>query len=262
MKKKGLGLLIGVVLILVAVGVVFASPGNKFGRAVTPPFPQPAEKDLQKVIFIRYAPGKEPVCDYDWTCDPRENWKTCPDCTKGGGEEEPTPTPTPEESACYGFLASSKPRWNWVEDYKYSENKLGTSSVLATATWDAATSATIFGSGDQGSYPWGKYDLVNSISYDDYPEEGVIAVAAIWFRGKNIYEYDIMFDEDYFPGGKEVDYDLETVTLHEFGHGAGLDDLYDVACEGNVMYGYLGKEEVKTTLGNGDITGIQKLYGM
>lgn len=237
-----------VIVSLTTAGVVLASPGNKYGRAGTPPFPQPAEKDLQKVIFIRYAPGfqKDKQCDYDGICDSGEKgW--CADC-KGGGEEEPT-------TACYAFLAGSKPRWNQVEDYYYSEDGLGASSAWATGTWNAATSTTVFGAGISGGYDWGLYDYYNAVSYGDYPEEGVIAVTAIWFRGKNIYEYDIMFDTNYFPGTV----DLDTVVLHEFGHGAGLGDLYDVACEGEVMYGYY--TGVKTTLGSGDATGIQKLYG-
>jgi hypothetical protein len=247
--KKSLGLLIGLALVLAAVGVVFASQGNKYGKAVTPPFPQPAEKDLQKIIFIRYAPGKEPlpVCDYDGVCEPRENWKTCPsDCPK---EEEPT-------TACYAFLSGAKPKWNWVEDYAYSETGLGTSSAWVTGTWEAPTSGDIFGTGVSGTYPWGVYDYQNAVSYGNYSDPNVIAVTAIWFRAKNIYEYDIMFDTDYFPGTV----DLDSVALHEFGHGAGLNDLYDSVCSDEVMYGYY--TGIKTTLGSGDTTGIQTLYGI
>lgn len=51
---------------------------------------QLAEKDLQKVVFIRYAPGKEAVCDNNGVCEPRENWKNCPsDCPKGGRQSLP-----------------------------------------------------------------------------------------------------------------------------------------------------------------------------
>jgi len=228
--RKILGLLIGFILVLVAVGVVSADQGNKGGKAVTPPFPQPAEKDLQKVVFIRYAPGKEPK----------------------GAKPKPTPTPS---TACYDFLSGSKPKWNWLEGYRY-ESSLQTPSAQAVATWEQ-TGGEIFGDGSQGAAQWGVYDLINSISYGDYPEDGVLAVTAIWFRGKNIYEYDIMFDIDYFPN---QGFDLDTVALHEFGHGAGLDDLYNSVCQAEVMYGYLGAGEEKTSLGSGDTIGIKTLY--
>lgn len=246
--RKIIGLLF-IIILLATAGVVLASPGRKYGKAVTTPFPQPAEKDLQKVIFIRYAPGfqKDKPCDYDGVCDPDEKgW--CADCKKNGEEE-------PKETACYGFLSSAKPRWSWVEDYHYSSN-LGSVSSWATELWDGATSATIFGAGVSESYGWGVYDYRNAITYGNYPKEGVIAVTAVWYRGKDIYEYDIMFDTDYFS---KKGVDLNTVALHEFGHGAGLDDLYDVACKTEVMYGYY--EGVKIELQSGDITGIQTLYG-
>lgn len=252
MKKKSLGFLIGLVLVLVAIDIVFASQGNKFGKSVTPLLPQPVEKDLQKVIFIRYAPGKGPTCDNDGLCEPKENWKNCPnDCPKEG-----EPTPTPEETVCYGFLSGAKPKWNWVEGYAYSAADLGQSSALATTIWGEATSATIFGAGVPETYPWGVYDYQNAISYGDYSDPNVIAVTAIWFRAKNIYEYDIMFDTNYFS---ESNVDLDTVVLHEFGHGAGLNDLYNSVCSDEVMYGYY--TGVKTALSDGDITGIQTLYG-
>lgn len=248
--KKIFGLLLGLLLVLSAAGIVVAQGNN--GKAVTPPFPQPPEKDLQKVVFIRYAPGfqKEKPCDYDGVCEPEEKgW--CSDCKVG----EPTPTPTPEPGACYAFLSGSKPKWNWVEPYYYSVNDLGRASEWATTTWEQPVAQDIFGSGSLENYPWEVYDLRNAVSYGNYPEVGVLAVTAIWFRGKNIYEYDIMFDTDYFPGGGV---DLDTVVLHEFGHGAGLDDLYNAACSDEVMYGYY--TGVKRNLRSGDITGIQTLY--
>lgn len=267
MKSK---LFVSVLIVVIVAGLVFALPSNKGidkakekspaidenGNVVAPPpsvspFPsQPPESQLNKVIFIRYAPGKEPTCDNDGTCEKKENWKNCPnDCTKGGEEPEPT--------LCYGFLSGAKPKWNWVEPYYYNDLDIGAFSQAATAKWNEATSGTIFGDGLLGADPWGIYDYKNSIVYDDYPAEGVLGVTAIWYKGKNIYEYDIMLDTDFFPGN----YDLPTVTLHEFGHAAGLDDLYDTACEEQVMYGYLGENEIKTILQTGDITGIQTLYG-
>lgn len=281
MKKIGLGILIALVTGVFTVGVALALPevpGIEKAKEKSPaidevtrdvvapppsvtPFPQLSESELTKIVFIRYAPGKEPVCDNDGICEPRENWKNCSnDCAKGG-EEEPPP-----ETTCYGFLAGSKPKWNWVEDFVYSDENLAAPSFNAVITWEAPVSGDIFGAGSYDTgYDWGVYDYTNSVNYGDYDDTGmcptaepcVIGVTAIWFRAKNIYEYDIMFDTDFFPGN----FDLPTVTLHEFGHAAGLDDLYDVACVDNAMYGYLSEGEVKTTLSSGDVTGIQTLYG-
>lgn len=275
MKSK---LFVSVLVVLIVAGLVFALPTNKgidkakekspaiddtTGELRTPPefVAQLPESQLNKVVFIRYAPGKEPTCDNDGTCEKKENWKNCPnDCTKGGNGEEPEPSP------CYGFLSGAKPKWNWIEDYYYNETWLKDPSLNAVNTWETPTSGNIFGAGDYSTqYGWGDYNYYNSINYGDYDDAGecstpdpcVLGVTAIWYRGKNIYEYDIMFDIDFFPGN----YDLPTVTLHEFGHAAGLDDLYDTACIDEVMYGYLGEDEVKTDLVGGDITGIQTLYG-
>lgn len=235
----------GLIALLATSGLALAAPGHKGAPEFVP---QLTEDQLTKVVFIRYAPEfqKDKLCDNDGVCDADERgW--CDDCK--GGEEPPE-----EPSGCYAFLAGAKPRWNWVEDYYYS-NSLGTVSDWATGAWHGATSATIFGNGIHESYEWGVYDYSNAISYGDYPETGVIAVTAIWFRGKNIYEYDIMFDEEYFPDSK----DLKTVALHEFGHAAGLGDLYDSVCVDEVMYWQYTVP--KTTLGLGDETGIQTLYG-
>jgi hypothetical protein len=247
MRKIILGTLIGVMAVVLLTSVAWALPTNK--KAQGPPefVPQLSESKLTKIVFIRYAPGKAPACNDNDICEPGENWKKCPNDCKKQDEE-------PEEPACYEFLAGSKPRWNWVEGY-YPVSSLSSVSAWATNVWNKATSATIFGNELSGPGPWGDYDYKNSIVFGNYEDSNVIAVTAIWFRGKNIYEYDIMFDDDYFPG--EVD--LDTVALHEFGHGAGLGDLYDTVCKTEVMHGIY--DGVDLDLGPGDIVGIQALYG-
>ena len=274
MKKIGLGILIGVVGVVFIVSVASALPSvpgiekakvqspaidNVTGNVVAPPpdvtpFPQLSESELTKIIFIRYAPGKEPIATCgNSVCEPKENPKNCPSDCKKGEEEPPT--------GCYAFLSGAQPKWNWVAGYYYSTSTLESPSASAVLTWEGVSNIRdIFGNGVLEDYPWGVYDGKNSISFGNYEKNpDVIAVTAIWFRGKNIYEYDIMFDTDYFPGGIEGSYDLETVALHEFGHGAGLNDLYDSVCSDNVMYGIYTVE--KTTLNDGDIAGIQALYG-
>jgi hypothetical protein len=256
MNKIILGFLTGTILTALALsGIAFALPQNQ-GTAKAPDFVQQLpESQLNKIVFIRYAEGfgKEKVCDYDGVCDPDETgW--CADC-KNGGEEPPA------EPTCYGFLSGAKPHWNWIENYYYSDAGLGASVDSAVSTWEAV-SGEIIGDGIAGSYPWGVYDLNNSISYGDYDDEGqcptsdpcVIGVTKIWYRGKNIYEYDILFDTDYFPGA----IDLDTVVLHEFGHAVGLDDLYNGECTSEVMYGTY--DGVDLDLGLGDTAGIQTIY--
>ena len=109
----------------------------------------------------------------------------------------------------------------------------------------------------------------NEILFGDYPQEGVIAVTVVWgyFSGppkeRKIIEFGIMFDTDYIWGDATIDstvMDLQNIATHEFGHGAGLDDIYN--CELETMYGYsYYGETIKRDLYIGDIAGIQELYG-
>jgi hypothetical protein len=252
MRKIIFALMISVFLlvpvILTMSSLVFAAPERKGAPEFVP---QLSEDKLTKIVFITYAPGKEPTCDNDGTCESGENWKNCPnDCQKG---EETL------SSGCYKFLSGSRPKWYSPEDYYYSTGDLGTVSEWATLRWDKQTSATIFGSGISGSYSWGVYDYKNAIVFGNYKDPNVIAVTALWYKGKYMYEYDIMFDRDYFPSSGFGTYDLKTVALHEFGHAAGLGDLYNSVCSEEVMYGYYTGTNLY--LGSGDIAGIRTLYG-
>jgi len=286
MRKAAMGFLVCVLFLGTAVSVAAALPpgGGPDGQGIErasevshavsiedgqlvlpnqsaggqPSLPQPKESELTKIVFIRYAPDRLPAkvsCDGDGVCESGEN-ASCADC-KGTDEAVKT--------TCYAFLSGAKPKWPQAEPYLASSALLKSVSDVATSTWEAPVRKDIFlGTATIGSAPWGQYDFINSVSFGDYSEDGVLGVTALWYLSKTIYEYDIMLDTDFFPGGQEVagSYDLNTVVLHEFGHAAGLGDLYDSACGNQVMYGYLDAGEVKLVLQSGDIKGITTLYGV
>jgi len=141
----------------------------------------------------------------------------------------------------------------------------------AAAEWDSYTSTDLFGS----------YSIVTDATFDDEQNEldgrneflfgdldtNIIAVCVTWFTrvGRQIFEFDIMFNTDYTWGDAtsvSSVMDLQNIATHEIGHGLGLADLTDVEWELNTMFGFAGAGEIKKrTLEPGDIAGIQKLYG-
>lgn len=57
-------------------------------------------------------------------------------------------------------------------------------------------------------------------------------------------------------------FDVQNVATHEAGHTLFLGDLYQAPAYELTMYGYTEPGEIrKQTLGTGDISGLQKLYG-
>ncbi|MEM5811056.1 MAG: matrixin family metalloprotease, partial [Candidatus Aenigmatarchaeota archaeon] len=119
------------------------------------------------------------------------------------------------------------------------------------------------------SYPDGR----NEYSWGNYSEPGVIAVTVVWSgvpiggKGRQIIEYDVLFDTDYlwqiYPTNTTTQYmDLPNIATHETGHGIGLGDVYEDACSYVTMYGYSWYGEIqKRDLAQPDVTGLQKLYG-
>ncbi|NIO43954.1 MAG: matrixin family metalloprotease [Candidatus Aenigmarchaeota archaeon] len=228
------------------------------------------KKHLEKITFIHYKRGfAKPTCNNNGVCEPElGEKKNCADC-KNGGEET---------SNCYGFISRGF-KWKTTEDFYINPaNPDGLSSafiknimIVATDEWNKYTTFNIFGSAIlDNSAGWGEYNEKNEISFGDYPQTGVIAVTNIWgyFSGppgqREILEYDIMFDTDFTWGDATVinmTMDLQNIAVHEFGHGAGMDDLYTTSCSLETMYGYSTEgETIKRDLHTGDIIGIQKLY--
>jgi len=241
MKKLGLGILIGIVVLALS-GVALAISNQGAEKSKAP--------DLEKIEFI--------------------HWKK--DFAKPGAAKAPR-TPT-----CYKFLTPTKVKWTALPvNYVINpENLQGlTESFVASAvsnsaeTWDAATGKELMNDSytADSTATYGVQDYKNSISFGNYPIAGVIAVTAVWYNPatKAIVEFDVMFDTDWTWGDATVNpaiMDLQNIATHELGHGVGLADVYETACNAVTMYGYSDYGETqKRTLETPDVTGLRTLYG-
>jgi hypothetical protein len=142
---------------------------------------------------------------------------------------------------------------------------------ISSSTWDAVTSRVLFGAYQiDSNAQWNdgaRPDYKNSLVFgNNDPDPGVIAVTTTWYTlfGKKIVDYDISFETDYAWGDAAINatkMDLQNIATHETGHGLGLSDLYN-SCTEETMYGYSSYGETKKqTLNNGDISGLQRMYG-
>jgi hypothetical protein len=141
-----------------------------------------------------------------------------------------------------------------------------------TNVWDAATNQNLFSdSGAQltTTLNW-KYDHVNNMAFTPYAAgSSAIAATGVWYKTQGIptgqmypiVESDMTFNSNdkWSTTGEAGKLNFQSVALHELGHTIGLGDLYNSADARQVMYGYYSG--VKLTLGNGDATGVWKLYG-
>jgi hypothetical protein len=239
---------------------VIKKPGNNL--VLFPP-------GLEKKTFIHYAkPASE--CG-NGICEPGEK-KECPaDC-----ELNET------DSTCYEVLGKGV-KWENLP-IKYFVNPMnldGLSSEFitnaissGTEEWNLHAKDTLFGDYSIDSsatldinIPDGK----NEIVFGYYPEKGAIAITMVWgyFSGppstRKIIEFDILFNITYIWGDATKDpkrMDLRNIAIHELGHAGGLADLYENDCSEETMYGYsVAGETKKRDLNDGDITGLQNLYG-
>jgi len=113
-------------------------------------------------------------------------------------------------------------------------------------------------------------DYMNEVVFDDL-DSGIIAVCYTWYSGDRIVQFDIAFNTDFTWGDADPNddgitdsnvMDLQNIATHELGHGFGLADIYKPKLSQLTMYGYSGYGDVaKRTLEQGDIDGIQALYG-
>ena len=164
----------------------------------------------------------------------------------------------------------------WADTMQYEVNTDGSKldvdtvkTVLGNSldTWDDAITGNFelfsaIGASDKTS---AGYDNTNLVMWDNLGTGGIIAMNSFWFyrTTKEIVESDVVFNTQYnwSLSGESEKMDLQNIATHEFGHN-GLADLYVSKSVELTMYGYSGYGETKKqTLGTGDISGIQALYG-
>lgn len=177
-------------------------------------------------------------------------------------------------ASCYGFFAKGA-RWKTTEQYAVAADVDSAAVSRDLETWDSQVAFDIFGSQDTSFVVDGadtsSPDGHNEVMWGDISTDGAIAVTIVWgvFSGppqdRYLAEWDVVFDNvDYAWGDATVDpsvMDFENIATHEFGHAAGLVDLYESQCSEQTMYGYADYGETKKRdLDVGDVNGIKKLY--
>lgn len=203
--------------------------------------------DLQRVDFVHYA-------------KPNVSGKIKP----------------PKTESCYKLMGV---KWkntpvnyivNPINNEGLSADFIASAVSTSTETWDAATSAELVNDAfvlDE-SVQYGIQDYKNAVTFGNYPNDNVIAITSIWYtmRGRQIVEFDILFNEKFAWGDASIDpslMDLQNIVVHEFGHGVGLSDVYNSSCSAVTMYGYSTEGEIdKRTLEQPDILGLQSMYGI
>lgn len=64
------------------------------------------------------------------------------------------------------------------------------------------------------------------------------------------------------PADCTDNYDLTSISAHEWGHAFGLGDLTSTSYEDELMYGSFYYCESRSTLGEGDWNGMATIYGL
>lgn len=160
--------------------------------------------------------------------------------------------------------------WWSAEDFQVNlgANKFGVDIIQDSLNvWELGT----YGFFGDAEYSGGAmyseiYDGSNTVTFESLENSGVIAFAHTWWYKKTgqIFESDVVFNSNYLwsISDEPVAMDLQNIATHEFGHSAGLLDLYHWKSSENTMYGYSDYGETKKrTLADGDIAGIHAIYG-
>ena len=203
---------------------------------------QPAKDPVDKLVFIHY---KDPV------------------------EAKAFPaTDQAEFYRLYGVKWTALPVYysiNPENTYSPAESDVIGAIQDGFTTWNESTTADLFVYDGETTNNTTELNEENSVFWGPISNANVIAVTNIWInrRSREIVETDIQMNSYLEWGiGDEEAFDIQNIVTHEAGHVCGLGDLYNRPASELTMFGYsrLGDEK-KNTLGQGDVLGLQKLYG-
>ena len=149
--------------------------------------------------------------------------------------------------------------------------------TAAAETWSAVPESAfelVFAAYEQGGESQPGMNGRNELFFGTTSSDDTIAEATRWISSQDVYprgynlECDLVFNKNIdwstgYPGPGQ--FDIGTFALHEFGHWAGLTDLYgDIpgypSDEHKVMYGWGSSGTTRRTLSAEDIAGIQYIY--
>jgi hypothetical protein len=159
--------------------------------------------------------------------------------------------------------------WSWREPFVAYATDYVTQFQAAAQAWDARTSAALSGgviagkAGDAGAF-----DGVNQFEFAFLGSSSTIAVTTTWYyRGTGeAVESDAQYNTYYAwsTTGEANAMDVLNIATHEYGHTFGLShprgSSASIGCLTMYAYASYGETE-KRTLGDGDILGIQAIYG-
>lgn len=182
--------------------------------------------------------------------------------------------PRDPAASCYTFLARGA-KWKVTEPYVVAADVPADAVARNLESWDVQVAFEVFGNRDTASVADGPDTIAsdgkNEVMWGAISDPGVIAITIVWgvFSGptwnRELVEWDVVFNNvDFVWGDATLDLqvmDFENIATHEFGHAAGMGDLYTSTCSAQTMYGYASIGEIiKRTLEVGDINGVKALY--
>ena len=162
-----------------------------------------------------------------------------------------------------------KAPWKWTAPYSAFSTQHASIFDASGNTWDVETGADIFGgvtTGSQGTA--GVLDGVNQIAWANLGASSTIAVTTTWYYTQTgiAVESDGQYNT-YYPwstSGAPGAMDVQNIATHEIGHTFGLNHPKgpgsQISCLTMYAYASLGETQ-KRTLGDGDILGIEAIYG-